>query len=115
MGADYVGGTALLHHHAPYRLSPERKRRLTWLIRLDHELLVLAHHLEEPVVGFTSTVDAVGGCESERHLRGWAASVGILAADRQARSVGHASKAMADDRAVRWLDGRRAIERLRQR
>ena len=42
---------ALLHHHAQYRLATERKRRLPWLIRLHLELLVLAHHIEEPVVG----------------------------------------------------------------
>ena len=46
-------GTALLHHHPPYRLSPKREGRLTWLIRLDLELLMLVHHIDEPVVGFT--------------------------------------------------------------
>ena len=61
MSADYVGGTALLHHHAPYRLAPERKRLLPSPIRLDLELLVLAHHAKEPLVSFTRSADAVEG------------------------------------------------------
>ena len=43
----------LLHHHPPYRLRRERHRQLPSPIRLDFELLVLTHHVEEPVVGFT--------------------------------------------------------------
>ena len=54
------GPLALLCHHPPYRLRAERHRRLPRLVRLHLELLVLAHHLEEPVVGVTGVVDAVG-------------------------------------------------------
>ena len=35
----------LLHHHPPYRLTPERKRRLPSPIRLDLKFLILGHHL----------------------------------------------------------------------
>ncbi len=40
-------------------------------IGLDLELLVLMHRLEEPVVGFTSVVDAIGRLEAEGYLVGW--------------------------------------------
>ena len=53
------GLLALLHHHPPHRVTPERHRPLTRLICLDLELLILSHHIEEPVVGFTSRVDAI--------------------------------------------------------
>ena len=35
-------------------LTPKRHRQLPRLIRLDHELLVLPHHVQEPVVRLTS-------------------------------------------------------------
>ena len=75
----------LLHHHAPYRLRPKRKRRLPSPIRPDLEPLVLAHHLQEPLVCFMACGEAVGGRESERHLGG--RLVWVLATDCQAWSA----------------------------
>ncbi len=49
----------LLHHHAPYSLRRERKRSLTWLIRLDLELLMVVQHVDEPLVGFMACGEAV--------------------------------------------------------
>ena len=86
----------LLHHHLPHSLAPERHRPLPSPIRLDLELLVLAHKAEEPVVRLTGRVDTVGGREPERHDGGLERRVGVFTAD---------GEAMADDRAVRWLDG----------
>ena len=48
-----------MHHHLPHRLAPERQRRLPWPVRLDLELLLVAHHTQEPVMRVTSRVDAV--------------------------------------------------------
>ena len=81
---DRGGLDPLLHHHAQYRLRPERKRRLTWLIRLDLELLVVVQHVDEPLVGFMACGEAVGGREPERHLGGRLVRVGVLAADGEA-------------------------------
>ena len=50
------GLLALLHHHPPYRLQSERHGQLPSLVRLHLELFVLAHHIEEPLVGFTGGV-----------------------------------------------------------
>ena len=47
------GRLALPHQHLTHRLTPERHRLFLRLIRLDHELLVLSHHPEEPVVSLT--------------------------------------------------------------
>ena len=47
----------LLHHHLPYRLTTKRHRPLTSPVRLDLELIVLAHHPEEPVVRITGCVE----------------------------------------------------------
>ncbi len=74
----------LLHHHAPYRLAPERKLRLPRPIRLDLELLLLTHHPEEPLVRLMACGEAVGGRQSERHLGGSHVRVGVLAADGEA-------------------------------
>ena len=89
------GLLALLHHHAPYRLAPERKGRLPSPIRLDFELLVLTHHLEELVVHLTGRVAAVGGREAERDDCGSRARVRVLAAHGEAGCVGHAVKLRA--------------------
>lgn len=51
------------------------------LIRLHLELLMLAHHVQKPIVGFTSRVDAVGRRESEGDACGRHACLRILAAD----------------------------------
>ncbi len=53
MVLDPVLAGELLHHHLPHRLSTNRNRPITNWISLDLELLVLAHHLEEPLVRFT--------------------------------------------------------------
>jgi len=60
----------LLHHHTSHRLRPERNRSLPSYIRLDLELLILAHHIEEPVVCLPSREKAVGGREAKGHLGG---------------------------------------------
>ena len=67
--------------HRPYRLTPERHRPLSRLVRLDVELLVLVHHIDEPLVCLIACGEAVGGREPERHLGGRHVRVGILAAD----------------------------------
>ena len=50
----------LLHHHPPHSLRPKRHRPFPSPICLDLELLILGHHLEEPVVHVTRRVDTVG-------------------------------------------------------
>ena len=56
------------------------------------ELLVLVHHIEEPLVGFSGRERAVGRRQSERHLGRRHVRVGVLVADAEAGSVGHAFK-----------------------
>ena len=52
---------------------------------------VLAHHDQEPVVGFTGREMAVGGGQAERHLGGLERRVGILTADGEA-GIAHTGK-----------------------
>ena len=72
-----------------------RNRPLPSLVRFHLELLVLPHHLEEPVVGVSRRVKSVSRRRAEGHLRGWRTHVGVLAADGDAWSVGHAVKLRA--------------------
>ena len=53
-------------------------------IRLHLELLMLTHHIDEPLVRPMACVQAVGGRQAERHLGGRQVRVGILAADGEA-------------------------------
>ena len=69
---------------------------------------MVVHYLDEPVVGLTGTVDAVGGCESERHL----ARVGCFRRGTHSGWLGvecrPCEQSYGDDREVRkvrWLDG----------
>ena len=54
-------------------------------IRLDLELVPLAHQADEPVVRVTGRVDAVGRRQAEGHDRGGHVRVRVLAADGEAR------------------------------
>ena len=71
---DILGvGRNLPHHHPPYRLRRERHRQLPSPIRLHLEFVVVAHHIEEPLVRLSGREKAVGGRQSERDFGGWAA------------------------------------------
>jgi len=85
----------LLHHHPPNSLATERLRPLSRLVRLDLELLVFVHHVDEPLVRLMACEEAVGRREPERHLGGREVRVGVLAADGQAGYVGQAVKLRA--------------------
>jgi len=51
---------ALLHHHVPHSFATEWHRPLPSPIRFNLEPLMLANHLEEPVVRVTGREEAVG-------------------------------------------------------
>ncbi len=67
----------------PWGRLPAASSQLPCPIRLDLELLVLAQHVDEPLVGFMACGEAVGGCEAERHLSRWHIRVGIFTTDCQ--------------------------------
>ncbi len=50
---------------------------------------------EEPCVPVSGREKAVWGRQAEGHLRGWAASIRVLATDAEAGIVGHAAKLRA--------------------
>ena len=53
-------------------------------IRLHLELLVLPHHVQEPLVRVTGRVQAVTWRRGEGHDRGWQVRVRVLAPDGDA-------------------------------
>ena len=64
-----------------------RHRRLASSISLHLELVMRAHHAQEPLVGFTGRVKAVEGRQAERHLSGLEERVWVFAADGEAEGV----------------------------